>query len=292
MQTKTKQILIAAGVPALGLAWFLFRPELIFVNKKVQESLPVSTRQQIENLAKGSFASYAHETKGVAEILRVDGKPVLRLSEFKTSNGPDVHVLLTRSDDPKTFENGSSIDLGVIKGNEGDQNYTLPAGTNPDDYKSVTIWCKRFNVSFGGAKIQPESKRISMASGQVVFQTVGAEIRVTSGMLTGGGMAGLYEANQGRVLRISGFRAKGVDAADVYLVKAETLGKSYDFNALTKVKLGTWKAGIGTQQFSVSKEIDAWLYRSVILLNPTTHKPLATASLRSDQERSKKLSLI
>ncbi|MBL8087244.1 MAG: DM13 domain-containing protein [Chthonomonas sp.] len=292
MQAKTKHILLAVGAPAVVLGWYAFRPELAFVNKHVQESLPVSSSQAIQQLGKGMFASYAHETTGMAEILRVDGKPILRLSNFKTSNGPDVHVLLTRSDDPKIFDNGSALDLGVIKGNEGDQNYTLPNGTMTDQYESVTIWCKRFNVSFGGAKIEPTAKPISFNSSQTSFQTISAEIRVTSGSLRGGGFAGLFEANNGRVLSISEFRPKGLKAADVYLVKAERLGKSYDFNSLTKVKLGTWKAGKRTQQFAVSKEIDAWLYRSVILFNPETRKPIATASLRSDQERTKKASLL
>ena len=40
------------------------------------------------------------------------------------------------------------LDLGSIKGNHGEQNYAVPAGTDIGRYRSVVIWCKRFSVGF------------------------------------------------------------------------------------------------------------------------------------------------
>jgi hypothetical protein len=47
------------------------------------------------------------------------------------------------------------VDLGVIKGNIGDQNYTLGSDLDLAKYRAVSIWCKRFSVNFGSASLRP-----------------------------------------------------------------------------------------------------------------------------------------
>ena len=47
------------------------------------------------------------------------------------------------------------VDLGTMKGNLGNQNYTLPADTDLSKYPSVSIWCARFGVNFGNARLGP-----------------------------------------------------------------------------------------------------------------------------------------
>ena len=147
MRNRKVTLLVAIGIPVAIIGWAAFRPELLFVNKSVNETGPAVA----ETLRTGSFESYAHETKGKAAILKSGGSLILRLSQFSTSNGPDVHILLSKTSDPKDI--AGSLDLGSIKGNQGDQNYTLPAGTDPTAFNAVTVWCKRFNVSFGGATL-------------------------------------------------------------------------------------------------------------------------------------------
>jgi len=108
-------------------------------------------------LAKGSFKSLAHETKGLATIYKLaDGKHTLRLTEFETSNGPDVHVYLSAAEVEKgtdAIKTAGFVDLGSMKGNKGDQNYDIPAGVDLSKYKNVTIWCARFGVNFGLAPL-------------------------------------------------------------------------------------------------------------------------------------------
>jgi hypothetical protein len=87
-----------------------------------------------------------------------DGTRILRFTNFTTSNGPDVHVYMVASDDAKdaaTVERAGFIDLGVIKGNIGDQNYTLASDLDLAKYRAVSIWCKRFSVNFGAAALKP-----------------------------------------------------------------------------------------------------------------------------------------
>jgi len=53
-----------------------------------------------KTLATGTFHGKVHSTSGRATIYQeADGKLVLRLTNFKTSNGPDVHVILVATKD-------------------------------------------------------------------------------------------------------------------------------------------------------------------------------------------------
>src|SRR5215207_9249264 len=138
-----------------GIGWYAFRPELLFVRKSVNESLPVAAAQSAGPavLVKGQFKSIAHETKGGAAIYRLaDGNRVLRLSEFTTSNGPDVRVYLVAAPDAadnETIKKAGFVELGKLKGTDGDQNYDVPADLDLGKYRAITIWCRRFAVNFG-----------------------------------------------------------------------------------------------------------------------------------------------
>ena len=73
----------------------------------------------------------AHETQGTASVHRLgDGSRVLRLTDFATSNGPDVRVYLIAGPGrvgQRDRDKGQAIvELGKLKGNEGDQNYRSP----------------------------------------------------------------------------------------------------------------------------------------------------------------------
>jgi hypothetical protein len=73
-----------------------------------------------------------------------DGKRILRFTDFKVSNGPDVVVYISAIDDANdndTVNNSKFISLGSIKGNIGDQNYYLPDDLDLNVYRSVVIWC-------------------------------------------------------------------------------------------------------------------------------------------------------
>ena len=112
-----------------------------------------------KTLETGTFHGKVHNTSGRATIYQEkDGKLVLRLTRFKTSNGPDVHVILIAvkdaDDDANFLKSGTErVELGVLKGNEGDQNYDIPAGTDLAKFQTVSIYCERFNANFGAAPL-------------------------------------------------------------------------------------------------------------------------------------------
>lgn len=158
MTNRRRSILIAAAV-AGAAAWYLFRPELLFIDRHANEPPPASgdsTPMQV--VASGRFHGDAHETAGRAELHRTaDGGAVLRLAGFSTSNGPDVRVYLVAADsvpDAGTVKRAGFLDLGALKGNLGDQNYAIPAGTDLSRYRAVSIWCRRFSVNFGAAALR------------------------------------------------------------------------------------------------------------------------------------------
>jgi hypothetical protein len=158
------------GLVVLGaIGWYLFRPELLFVKTSVSESLPTEVAAQTDVagatsesgvLLSGQLRSLAHETVGTAAVHDLGGRRILRLTGFSTSNGPDVRVFLVAANDAadnETVTKAGYVELGKLKGTQGDQNYDIPAGLDLEKYRAVTIWCHRFNVNFGTAPLTPAS---------------------------------------------------------------------------------------------------------------------------------------
>ncbi|WP_405676833.1 MULTISPECIES: DM13 domain-containing protein [unclassified Streptomyces] len=161
--------LIAVVVLGAGLYWF--QPWKLWQDQTVKETLPTATATAAPRssgpapsgpqvIAEGTLISHEHATTGTVKLIRLpDGSRTLRLENLDTSNGPDLRVWLT--DAPvkegtagwRVFDDGKYVSLGKLKGNKGDQNYEIPADVNLADYTSVTIWCDRFDVSFGAAAL-------------------------------------------------------------------------------------------------------------------------------------------
>jgi hypothetical protein len=113
-------------------------------------------------LAAGSLISHEHTTSGTVRIIKQpDGVRVLTLEDLATSNGPDVHVWLSAAHVVEGtggwFTAGSAdhYDLGIIKGNQGNQVYEIPADVDLSKYTSVDLWCVQFSVSFGATELSP-----------------------------------------------------------------------------------------------------------------------------------------
>ena len=46
------------------------------------------------------------------------------------------------------------VEPGSLKGNQGDQNYDVPASTDLEKYQAVVIYCERFHAIFGVTKLE------------------------------------------------------------------------------------------------------------------------------------------
>jgi hypothetical protein len=142
---RNKLLLSLAGILVLAGVWWAFRPEKLFINQKVNEAAPMSVDPEAQPIYTGKLEGKIHPTSGRATIYKSgDGKEYLRLSDFMTSNGPDVHVVLVRAED-KALEQEvvkgelEHMEMGTLKGNQGDQNYDLPATVDLNQYQAVAI---------------------------------------------------------------------------------------------------------------------------------------------------------
>ena len=108
-------------------------------------------------LATGEFHNADKAGSGTATIYQfADGKRVLRLTNFSVDNGPDLHVRLIAANDAKNTASVAKTDhveLGKLKGNQGSQNYDVPANVDLSKYRVVSIWCNRFSVNFAAAPL-------------------------------------------------------------------------------------------------------------------------------------------
>ena len=276
-----RKIIIGVGVVVLAIGWYAFRPELLFINQTVNEEFPGgSAMASIEkgpmSLTEGSFKSLAHETRGTASIYQLaDGKRTLRLTEFETSNGPDVHVYLSAAEVEKgsdAIREAGFIDLGSMKGNKGDQNYEIPDGADLSKFKNVTIWCARFGVNFGQAALNaPVSMPVKVAEGN--FRGIAHETK---------GSASIYKLPDGKqVLRFSGFETSNGPDVQVYLVAASD---AKDNEAVTKagfIRVADLKGNMGDQNYDLPANVDLNKYRAVTIWCRRFGVNFATAALAS-----------
>jgi len=108
-----------------------------------------------EMLARGRFESVAHPTRGTATTIELArGGRVLTLTGFETDPGPDLRVYLVAGQARGEGDVDDFIDLGGLKGNQGDQQYKLPADADLRRHTTVVIWCRAFSVSFGRAPLR------------------------------------------------------------------------------------------------------------------------------------------
>ena len=103
-----------------------------------------------------------HKGTGTATIYEgADGSRILRLEDFKATNGPELHVVLSPYAGPEeiggSLKSPGWLDLGKLKGNIGNQNYEIPDDVDIGIHNSITIWCKPFNVIFSVAVLRSTS---------------------------------------------------------------------------------------------------------------------------------------
>ncbi len=125
-------------------------------DKTMQEDMPMATGPKL--LKQGTFkdADPVHQGSGDALLYRLaDGSHLLRLENLKVTNGPDLMVYLVNQPDVTKAAQVTAgyINLGDLKGNIGNQNYAIPAGTDISEYHSAVIWCELFGVLFSPATL-------------------------------------------------------------------------------------------------------------------------------------------
>lgn len=189
MRRRWWWVIAAVVIVGAPVAWYLGSP--LFIDRTVEEAFPGSsgaevppgmTKAQVEEqmmaaskktatsdegmpgggataLRRGAFsgADDFHQGEGMATLYRVGSEVVLRFDPFRVTNGPDLHVILTKHAAPRSRQEVKEgyVEVAKLKGNVGSQNYPLPAGLRLEEYKAVVIYCKPFHVVFASAELAP-----------------------------------------------------------------------------------------------------------------------------------------
>lgn len=145
-------VILAAVIYYTGLYTY-------FVRTDIQEALPIPSKSTSsesspsatnQTLATGNFVEvdFIHKGSGQAKLVKINDTNILRLENFNVVSGPDLYVYLSKSTTPTgdIQSLGDYIDLGMLKGTSGNQNYEI----NQDitGYQTAIIWCKRYGVLF------------------------------------------------------------------------------------------------------------------------------------------------
>ncbi|MBD2387500.1 DM13 domain-containing protein [Cylindrospermum sp. FACHB-282] len=104
----------------------------------------------------GNFKAGEHSTQGTVSVVTKQGKRYLEFDQrFKTNEGPDVFVILYRSDMPPIYgiKKKDYMSIARLQKTSGSQRYALPDNVKLADFRSVAVWCRKFNATFGYAPL-------------------------------------------------------------------------------------------------------------------------------------------
>lgn len=145
-------VILAALIPAV-----VYAASPLFFNRTINEEIPVAKTdatketQNVVAMVSGNFVGVGdgiHNAEGTAKVLSLDDAKILRLEDFKATNGPDLYVYLATDEKATDY-----VSLGPLKANIGNQNYQIPEGTDLSKYDTALVWCKQFSVLFGHASL-------------------------------------------------------------------------------------------------------------------------------------------
>jgi len=103
-------------------------------------------------LGSGELASLDYQASGVGRLIQLpEDELLVRFEGLDVENGPDYVVYLVPGSDQRAPGNG--VFLGELQGNQGDQNYDVPAGTDASGPQTILIWCRSFAAPVANASV-------------------------------------------------------------------------------------------------------------------------------------------
>lgn len=114
------------------------------------ESGPALVAVEDQIAASGKFQGRSnHKASGTVSIVKADSGYIARLeSDFNFDGAPDPKLGFGNDGYDK------STKFAALKSNKGAQTYALPASIDPAKYNEFWIWCERFNVPLGVARLK------------------------------------------------------------------------------------------------------------------------------------------
>lgn len=169
---KIKIALTIVGLTILGWLLFgFFGIQALWIDRVVNEPIPMtptvdgstttSTEPSITTLAQGVFTQgdSTYTINGTVVVTEDSGARVISFRDFNVTNGPDlfVYIVTSPNTDNQTVKEavreGKFVNIGALKGNKGNQTYTLPPEIELNENTVISIWCRRFSRNFGSADL-------------------------------------------------------------------------------------------------------------------------------------------
>ena len=99
----------------------------------------------------GTFSNgpYGSVTGSARIYLQNNNQYILALENFNSSNGPDLHVYISKEVQPVNY-----IDVGRLQSVSGNQQYQVNGNINFSEYKYALIHCQQYNHLFGSAELK------------------------------------------------------------------------------------------------------------------------------------------
>lgn len=172
-----KIILSIVLIVAIALGWYLFSP--LFIDEEVQEAIPEAFVIQEEEKAEGTlesavspdetsgidsavnsgptvthtntFEKVDYDVSGSYQIIENDGNAILRIEDLDITNGPDLHFVLSNTN--QAWGNSDYVNIAPLPGNKGSYNVPLPEGVDPSAYEYLLIHCVQFAHTFASANL-------------------------------------------------------------------------------------------------------------------------------------------
>ncbi|WP_147109969.1 DM13 domain-containing protein [Tateyamaria sp. syn59] len=104
-----------------------------------------------DTVASGTFTGASdHITTGAVDVIKnADGSHTIVLgADFSLDGAPDPRVGLG-----KDGKYNGDTDSGLLGSLTGAQSFVIPAGVDVSDFNEVYIWCEKFSVPLGVAKL-------------------------------------------------------------------------------------------------------------------------------------------
>jgi electron transfer DM13 len=251
-------------------AWVYIGP--LFVRGGTANDSAPTFNTALTNTLTGQFDHKndpAHSVSGTAILgTTTGGKPVLRLQDFNTTNGPDLYVYLSKVATPTSSQQvHDGLEVAKLTATEGNLNYTLPSGADIGQYKSAVIYCKSFSVIFGFANLAAPGQAAATATpapraltGQ--FDHKNDPNHSVSGTVT------LGTTTEGKVvLQFSDFKSTNGPDLYVYLSREASPTKSTQvMNGLEVSKLkATQTAPRAVSTYELPAGTDASQFKSAVI---------------------------
>ena len=154
-QQLFRDMLKATPSMAVAMARAATSPDIVIPTE--EQGMPVMINSSV--VAGGTFTviDALHTAEGTVTIYQLpDNSRMLRLEDFKVTNGPELHVYLVRNPKPREQKEVGNdyIDLGALKGNVGSQNYPMPSEVDLNSYRGIIIYSVPFGVIFSSAELR------------------------------------------------------------------------------------------------------------------------------------------